>query len=112
MNIQIYSDKKNFDTQKALRFFKERKIKVQQVDLGKKGLSRGELASLIRAVGLEQLIDSSSKAYQSLNLSFHGLSAETEALLLQHPELLKTPIVRNGRQATIGYCPDVWLSWD
>lgn len=111
MNIQIYAGKKNFDTQKAERYFKERQIKFQRIDLTKKALSRGELSSLIKAVGLSALIDTHSPVYQTLNLAYHGLSQIAEGLLLEHPALLKTPIVRNGQAATIGYCPEVWQTW-
>jgi arsenate reductase len=111
MNIQIYAARKNFDTQKAERYFKERKIACQLVDLGKKGLSKGELAAVKSAVGLAALIDQDSAAYKTLNMAYHGLSPAAEAILLEHPELLKTPIVRNGRQATVGFCPEIWQAW-
>jgi arsenate reductase-like glutaredoxin family protein len=112
MNIQIYAGKKNFDVQKAERYFKERKIPCQKVDLLRKGVSPGELAALIRSVGLEQLLDRNAPDYRSLNIDFHGLSARTESLILQYPGLLKTPIVRNGKQATVGYCPEIWQLWE
>jgi arsenate reductase-like glutaredoxin family protein len=112
MNIQIYAGKKNFDVQKAERYFKERKIPCQKVDLLRKGVSPGELAALIRSVGLEQLLDRNAPDYRSQNIDFHGLSARTESLILQYPGLLKTPIVRNGKQATVGYCPEIWQLWE
>ncbi len=111
MNIQVFVGKKNFDTQKTERWFKERRIPFQRVDLARKGLSRGELDALVRAVGLEALIDRDAPAYRTLNMAWHGLSQEAEAMLLAHPALLKTPIVRNGRQATVGFCPDRWEAW-
>ncbi|NCA98222.1 MAG: ArsC family transcriptional regulator [Clostridia bacterium] len=111
MNIQIYAGKKNFDTQKAERYFKERKIPYQLVDLQKKNLSRGELQSISKAVGLEALINTSAPEYKSLNMAYHGTSPMAEELLLAHAGLLRTPIVRNGRQATIGFQPEVWQSW-
>ena len=111
MNIQIYASKKNFDTQKAERYFKERKIAYQLVDLHKKNLSRGELQTLAKAVGLEALINPSAPEYKSLNMAYHGISPMAEELLLSHAGLLRTPIVRNGRQATIGFQPEIWQSW-
>ena len=111
MNIQIYAAKKNFDTQKAERYFKERKIPYQLVDLGRKGLSKGELQSISKAVGLAALIDVSSPDYKTLNMAYHGLSPMAEELLLSHAGLLRTPIVRNGKQATIGFCPEIWQTW-
>ena len=111
MNIQIYAGKKNFDVQKTERYFKERKIPYQRIDLARKGVSPGELAALIHSIGLEQLLDSSAPEYRTLNIDYHGLSAKTESLMLQYPGLLKTPIVRNGKQATVGYCPEIWQLW-
>lgn len=111
MNIQIYAGKKDFDTQKAMRYFKERNIRFQLVDLRKKPLSKGELTGMIRAIGLETLIDQKGEEAKRMNLAFHGISSLTEEILLQHPELLKTPIVRNGRQASVGFCPAEWATW-
>lgn len=111
MNIQIYAGKKNFDTQKTERYFKERGIRFQRIDLARQPLSKGELTSVKQAVGLEALIDQNSPAYKTYNMAYHGLPPMAETLLLEHPELLKTPIVRNGKQATVGYCPEVWKAW-
>lgn len=111
MNIQIYFMKKDFEVQKAMRYFKERKISFQLIDLGKKPLAKGELNSLIKSVGLQKLIDEKSLSYKKLNLEYYGLSGDTEQLLLQNPDLLKTPIVRNGKQACIGYQPDILQHW-
>ncbi len=111
MNIQIYAGKKNFDTQKAERYFKERKIAYQLVDLQKKNLSRGELQTLARAVGLGALINTDAPEYKTLNMAYHGLTPLAEELLLSHAGLLRTPIVRNGRQATVGYEPEIWQGW-
>lgn len=111
MNIQVFAGKKNFDTQKTERYFKERGIRFQRIDLGRQSLSKGELTAIKQAVGLEALIDSQSPEYQSLNMAYHGLSPQAEVLLLDHPGLLRTPIVRNGKQATVGFCPEVWKNW-
>lgn len=113
MNIQIFGKSKCFDTKKAERYFKERKISYQNVDLIKFGMSRGELTSVKNAVGgLEALIDPKSKDYDR---SFIGyLAGEENKLdkLLEYPGLLRTPVVRNGRQATVGFCPEVWATWE
>ena len=111
MNIQIFAGKKNFETQKAERYFKERKIPYQLVDLNKKSLSRGEFQSLVKAVGLEALINHESNEYRTLNMAYHGLSPMAEEMILTHSSLLRTPIVRNGRQATIGFQPEIWQTW-
>ena len=109
MNIQIFGKNKCFDTKKAQRYFKERRIKFQAVDLLKCGISRGELASVKNAVGLEALIDSGHPdAALGTYLAYADDNLEK---LLEDPRLLRTPIVRNGRQATVGYCPEVWQTW-
>lgn len=112
MNIQIFGVKKCFDTQKAERYFKERRIKYQLVDLNQKGLSKGELQSVKSAVGLKALIDENSKEYSKLNVGSIRTDSVKEELLLNNPKLYKTPIVRNGRQATVGYVPEVWAAWE
>lgn len=112
MNVQIFGTKKCFDTKKAERYFKERKIKYQFVDLAIKGLSTGELQSVKAAVGLENLINKVSKDYKRLNLDRISGTNLREEILLNNPSLYKTPIVRNGKQATVGYQPDVWKSWE
>ncbi|HWR05530.1 arsenate reductase family protein [Sporomusa sp.] len=110
MNIQIFGTKKCQDTRKAERYFKERKIGFHFIDLTIRGLSKGELDKVRASVGgLENLIDKTGKEYEKRNLKY--LVHNVEEQLLNHPLLLKTPIVRNGAKATVGYCPEVWASW-
>lgn len=111
MNIQIFGKAKCFDTQKAQRYFKERGIKVQYIDILRFGLSKGELQNVRNAVGLEALIDSSAKEYAALNLDHIRGAQMREEILQQNPKLYVTPIVRNGKQATVGYQPEVWKTW-
>lgn len=112
MNVQIFGVKKCADTRKAERFFKERGIRVQFVDLAEKGLSKGELRSVAVKVPLNQLIDRSSPHFTTKGLTHAWLDAnKIESLLLDDPLLLRTPIVRNGKEATVGYCPEVWKTW-
>ncbi|MFT9493565.1 arsenate reductase family protein [Anaerosolibacter sp.] len=112
MNIQIFGVKKCFDTKKAERYFKERKINYQLIDLTIKGLSKGELQSVSAAVGINNLINREAKDYKKLNMDRIVSANLREEMLLQHPSLYKTPIVRNGRQATVGYVPDIWQTWE
>ena len=110
MNIQIFGKSKCFDTKKAQRWFKERRVSFQKIDLLDKGISRGELKSVIQAVGgLDSLID--PKHPDAAPLSYLAYEDDTLGKVLDDPRLLRTPIVRNGRQATVGYCPDVWKTW-
>jgi len=112
MNIQIFGVKKCFDTKKAERYFKERKIKFQFVDLTILGLSKGELQSVKATLGLKMLVNLESKDYKRLNMDRIISIEGREAMLLNNPSLYKTPIVRNGKKATVGYEPDVWDSWE
>ncbi len=112
MNIQIFGVKKCFDTQKAERYFRERGIKYQFIDLKEKALSKGELASVKASVGLANLINADCKDYKRLNLDRITGVAMREEILLNNPVLYKTPIVRNGQQATVGYQPEVWKDWE
>ena len=109
MNIQIFGTLKCQDTRKAQRYFKERRIPFQFIDITEKGLSKGELNSLKAAVGIDNLIDRGCKAYVQKNLKY--LTHDIEEELLKDALLLKTPVVRNGREATVGYQPDVWKAW-
>ncbi|HJA63491.1 MAG TPA: ArsC family transcriptional regulator [Candidatus Intestinimonas stercoravium] len=110
MNIQIFGKSKCFDTKKAERYFKERRIRYQLVDLKKYGISRGELQSVKNAVGLEALVD--PRHPDAALVSYLAYDQDKLEKLLEDPGLLRTPIVRNGRQATVGYCPDVWKTWE
>jgi len=110
MNIQIFGKKKCFDTKKAERYFKERRIKFQNIDLLRYGMSRGEFDSVKRAVGLDGLIDPAAPGVELL--TYLAYDADREEKLLDDPEFMKTPIVRNGKQATVGFCPDVWATWE
>lgn len=109
MNIQIFGLKKCQDTRKAERYFKERNIAYQFVDLTMRGLSKGELAKVKTAVGLENLMDTTGKEYAKHNLQY--IIHNREEMLLKNPLLLKNPIVRNGPRATVGYCPEIWREW-
>ncbi|MFZ3100782.1 MAG: arsenate reductase family protein [Desulfitobacteriaceae bacterium] len=111
MNIQIFGIKKCFATKKAERYFKEKKVQYQFIDLAVLGLSKGELQSVKAVIGLKDLIDSGAKDYKRLNMDRITTTTVREELLLNNPSLYKTPIVRNGKQATVGYEPSVWESW-
>ncbi len=111
MNIQIYGKSKCFDTKKAERFFKERGIRFQSIDLPRYGMSRRELQSVMQAVGgLDRLID--EKAKDAVLLKYLAYEEDKLEKVLEDPSLLKTPIVRNGKFATVGYCPEIWKSWE
>lgn len=110
MNIQIFGKSKCFDTKKAERYFKERGIRVQSVDLPRYGLSAGEFASVCRAVGgWAALLD--EKHPDAALVRCLASDTAREEKLLENPRMLRTTIVRNGRQATVGYCPEVWAEW-
>ena len=110
MNIQIFGKNKCFETKKAERWFKERRIKYQYIDIVRFGMSRGELGSVKNAVGLEALIDESDRDYPMIQYLASN-EAKLEKLF-EEPFLIKTPVVRNGKQATVGYQPDIWKTWE
>ena len=109
MNIQIFGKSKCFDTRKAERFFKERGIRFQRIEIDKYGISRGEFTSVKSAVGLDALIDPKSPI--AVTIQYLAYDSDKEEKLLENPKAFRTPIVRNGKQATVGYCPEVWESW-
>lgn len=113
MNIQIFGTKKSFDTKKAQRYFKERRIKFQFIDLREKEMSKGELQSVMRAVGgLDALIDPKAKDQDTVALITYLAESQKFDKLLENQQILREPIVRNGRQATVGYVPDTWKTWE
>ena len=112
MNIQIFGTTKCFDTKKAQRYFKERNIKVQFINLKEKSMSRGELTSVMQAVGgLDKLINPKAKDQDTLALIKYIADEDKFEKLLDNQQILLTPIVRNGKQATVGYQPDIWKNW-
>ena len=112
MNIQVFGTKKSSDTRKAERFFKERGIKFQFVDLKEKAMSKGEFQSVLQAVGgLDAMIDQNCKDKDLLALIKYIAAEDKAQKVLENQFVLKLPIVRNGKSATVGYQPDVWKTW-
>ena len=112
MNIQIFGTKKCSDTRKAERFFKERGIKYQFVDMKEKGMSKGEFTSVAQANGgLENMINENCKDKDLLALIKYIAAEDKLAKVLEKPQVIKTPVVRNGKQSTLGYQPDIWKTW-
>ena len=112
MNIQIFGKLKCPNTKKAERYFKERNIKFQFIEIAKYGLSKGEYESVKTAVGcVKALINEKSKEYESQHIAHLADQDDAEERLLENPGMFKTPIVRNGKNATVGYKPEVWGIW-
>jgi arsenate reductase-like glutaredoxin family protein len=112
VNIQIYSGKKNFDVQKAERYFKERRIPFQTLDLKKHRLGEREIRLMLSAVGREQLIDREDKKVKEHPACYYDRDELLVPAIQENPWLLKTPVVRNGNKVTIGFRPDVWETWE
>ena len=110
MNIQIFGKAKCFETKKAERYFKERRVRFQEIDLLRYGMSRGEFSSVRNAVGLDAMLDEKAKGAELVR--YLAYDEDKEEKLLENPGLLKTPIVRNGKKATVGYCPEIWKAWE
>ena len=112
MNIQIFGTKQSSDTRKAERFFKERGIKFQFVDLKEKAMSKGEFQSVLQAVGgLDAMIDQNCKDKDLLALIKYIAAEDKAQKVLENQSVLKLPVVRNGKAATVGYQPEVWKTW-
>ena len=112
MNIQIFGTKKCFDTKKAERYFKERNVKFQSIDIKEKGMSKGELTNVLQSVGgFDGLVDPNAKDKDALALFKYIADEDKLEKLLENQLLIKTPVVRNGKLATVGYQPDVWKNW-
>ena len=113
MNVQIFGTKKCNDTKKAERFFKERGIKYQFIDMKEKGMSKGEFNSVAQVNGgLENMINWESKDKDTLALIKYTADEDKLEKVLENPQVIKTPVVRNGRASTLGYQPDIWKGWE
>ncbi len=112
MNIQIFGKSKCFDTKKAERYFKERRIPYQYIDLKKFGMSGREFEAVLRGVGgIDKLIDWDCKAEAITLMKYMDSSSAKEDKVFDDPGIMKTPVVRNGKQVTVGYCPEIWETW-
>ncbi|MBR6165581.1 MAG: ArsC family transcriptional regulator [Clostridia bacterium] len=112
MNIQIYAGKKNFDTQKAERYFKERRIPFQSLDLKKHRLGEREIRMMISTFGIENLLDRENPKVREHPACYYDRPEMLIPAIQESPWLLKTPIVRNGAKMTIGYQPQAWDAWE
>jgi arsenate reductase len=113
MNIQIFGTKKCNDTRKAERFFKERGIKYQFIDMKEKGMSKGEFNSVAQANGgMDNMINWDGKDKDMLALIKYIADDDKLEKVLENPQVIKIPVVRNGKQSTLGYLPDVWKNWN
>lgn len=113
MNIQIYGVSKSADTRKAERYFKERRIKFQSVDLKKYAMSGREFDSVLRAVGgIERLVDWEGKSPDLDLLRYLAEDRDKEDKVFENQLLMRLPVVRNGSKATVGYAPEVWENWE
>lgn len=113
MNIQIFGKSKCFDTKKAERYFKERRIKYQYIDLLRYGMSNKEFDAVLRGVGgVDQLIDWDSKSQDVVLMRYMDDKVAKEDKVYDDPSLMRTPVVRNGKLVTVGYCPEVWATWE
>ena len=113
MNIQIFGKSKCFDTKKAERYFKERRVKYQLVDILRYGLSGKEFDAVLRGIGgIDQLIDWNSKDPDVTLMKYMEDKQAKEDKVFDNPKLMCTPIVRNGKEVTVGYCPEIWAKWE
>ena len=109
MNLQIFGTKKCSNTKKAEMFFKERRIPFQSINILEKPMSKGELEAVLRTVNVDDLMDTESKNYKDQNLAYYRFDKKSK--LLESPEVMKTPVVRDGNRATVGYKPEIWKTW-
>ena len=113
MHIQIFGKSKCFNTKKAERYFKERRVKFQSIDLVRFGMSGKEFDSVLRCVGgIDNLIDWEKKSPEITLMKYMDDPRAKEDKVFDDPSLMKTPVVRNGKQATVGYCPEIWATWE
>jgi arsenate reductase (glutaredoxin) len=112
MNVQIFGTNKSQDTKKALRFFKERGVKPQFVDLQEHYMAEGEIARFVQKFGVKSLIDVRGKSYKDAGLE-HTLIPDEQMIqkLIDEPKLMIQPLVRSGHIFTVGWDEKVWRVW-
>jgi arsenate reductase-like glutaredoxin family protein len=110
MNLQIYYLKKNFDTQKALRFLKERRIAFQEVNLQKHRLGKRELDTFAKG-NIKSLIDFDNPKVKEHPIAYTGSEEKMAEILIENPQFLRTPIIRSGQKSMIGFDEQMLLSW-
>lgn len=110
MAIQIYGTNKSNDTKKAQRFFKERGIKFQFVDLAQNAMSEGELNSILSGLKmtLDELVDEKSKLYEKTFYQYLANKEDKIDKVLDNQTMLKQPIVRIDKKPILGNCPEIW----
>lgn len=112
MNVQIFGTAKSFDTKKAERWFKERRIAYQFIDMKRFGLSGREFDSVLRAVGgVDKLVDWEGKNPDLDLLRYLGSETAREDKVYENQALIRLPVVRCGKKATVGYAPETWKQW-
>jgi arsenate reductase (glutaredoxin) len=109
MGLQVFGTRKCPDTRKAERFLKERGLGYQFVDLAEKGISPGELRAVAQAAGMDALLDSTGARFSEKGLGYMDFDPEEE--LLMDPLLMRTPILRDGRKAIVGFDPEAWKAF-
>ena len=112
MDVQIFGVKKDANTRKALRFFKERRVKVHFVDFKIRGPSKGELRRFVDKHGVDDLIDRDAKRFHALGLqaAYYGADRWIE-IAVDEPLILRLPLVRRGQDLTVGYDDPEWRRW-
>ncbi len=109
--MQLFGLKRSGATRAAERFFKERRVKVVFVDLGARPIARGELGRFVQKFGLTALLDLEGQAYEKLGLAYLRISEERLLeRVIQHPEVLKLPLVRGGKLLSYGDDPESWAA--
>jgi arsenate reductase-like glutaredoxin family protein len=112
VDVQIFGTQKNADTRKALRFFKERRVKVHFVDLKVRAPSKGELTRFVQKFGVEALLDRDSRRFAELGLgAAHYSDQRWFEKLVEEPLLLTLPLVRHKSLLTVGLAEDTWREW-
>lgn len=112
MNVQIFGKSKCFETKKAERYFKERRIMYQYVELPRIGFSPREFDAVLRGIGgIDNLIDWNGKSPEITLMKYMEDANAKEDRVFDNPTCMRTPVVRNGKQVTVGYCPEIWNEW-
>jgi arsenate reductase-like glutaredoxin family protein len=109
VGVQIFGLKNSQATRAAERFFKERRVVIQFVDLKQKAMARGEIKRFVDRFGLAGLLDAEGKAYVDAGLKYLKMGdAQLLEWIEREPSLLRLPLVRAGNRLSVGHDEASW----
>ena len=108
-DLQLFIHPKSKTSKKAERFFSERGVRMHVVDVRKKAPSPGEVKKFVSRFGVDACLDKASKTYVEAGLQYFSAGPDDWVeRMCRHPDVLNLPLVRCGKELSVGDDPDAW----